>query len=350
MASKDKITTSENKPRTAREWMQALAPYHTPSHIRSAFELGITIAIFIGLWIAAWWALSVSIWLSLALSIPAGGFLLRLFSIQHDCGHGSFFRTKALNDWVGRILGIFTFTPYDVWRRAHAMHHGSSGHLVKRGFGDIDTLTVAEYMAMSPWRRFTYRLYRHPLVLFGIGPSYNFLIRNRLPMEFLDAGWRYWISAMGTNLALAAIVCGAIYLVGIGPILMVQLPITLLATTAGVWLFYVQHQYEDTYWAHDEDWNLCDAALKGSSYYVLPKALEWLTAHINIHHVHHLNSRIPSYRLPQVMRDFPELANAKRLTLWESFSCARLALWDEGRKKLVSFSSLKRQQRAKSRA
>ncbi len=334
-------TKNEIESASKRDWMQVLASYHTPDHLRSTLEMIITVIPFVALWIAALWALSVSYVLTLAICIPAAGFLLRLFTIQHDCGHGAFFRTKALNTWVGRVLGVFTLTPYDVWRRAHAMHHGTSGDLGKRGYGDIDTLTVEEYQNRSALSRFGYRLYRHPLVLFGIGPAYNFILRNRLPFEFMSDGWRYWISAMATNIAIVIVVASMIYMVGLGPFLLIQIPITLMATTIGVWLFYVQHQYEDTYWARGEEWNLADAAFKGSSYYVLPSVLAWMMANINVHHVHHLNSRIPFYRLTQVLRDYPELKDVSRLTLWKSFACARLSLWDETQQKLVSFSALK---------
>ncbi|MBN4046475.1 fatty acid desaturase [bacterium AH-315-P15] len=340
MSCKGREIQSETKLAPARDWMQALAPYREPSHLRSVLELAITGISFVVLWVTAWWALSISYWLTLAISVLAAGFLLRLFVIQHDCGHGAFFNRKVLNDWVGRVLGIFSLTPYDVWRRSHAMHHGTSGNLNKRGMGDIDTLTLREYLALPRWRRIAYRLYRHPVVLFGIGPAYNFFLRNRLPLEFMGDGWRYWISTMGTNAALALIVGAVIYLVGVGPFLLVHLPIALLATTIGVWLFYVQHQFDDTYWAEGDEWTLQNSALKGSSYYDLPGVLPWIIGNINVHHVHHLSSRIPYYRLQKVLRDYPELTEVRRLTLLKSLACANLALWDEGRQRLISFAQI----------
>ncbi|MBN4016385.1 fatty acid desaturase, partial [Rhodospirillaceae bacterium AH-315-P19] len=288
--------------------LKQLARYREPSHARSVVELTLTKVAFVALWAAAWWALSISYWLTLAIAVPAAAFLARLFLIQHDCGHGAFFRRRAINDWVGRILGTLTMTPYNVWRRSHAVHHATSGNLDKRGEGDIDTLTVKEYQALSPLRRLAYRAYRHPIVLFGIGPAYQFLLRNRLPFSLRSGDWRFWISAMGTNATIVLVAGCLIYFLGAGPFFLVQLPILLLAASIGVWLFYVQHQFEDTYWARDGEWQAQDAAIHGSSHYDLPGVFRWLTANIGVHHIHHLSSRIPYYRLPQVLRDFPELA------------------------------------------
>jgi omega-6 fatty acid desaturase (delta-12 desaturase) len=268
--------------------------------------------------------------------------LVRLFMLQHDCGHGSFFRTRAVNDWVGRIIGTVTLTPYDAWRRSHNAHHASSGNLDERGFGDIDTLTVREYLALPRWRRLRYRAYRHPLVMFGFGPAYLFLVRHRLPVGLMRKGWEPWISTMATNAATAALIVAMIWLVGAGPFLLVQLPIVLLAASMGVWLFYVQHQFEDTVWAEDPAWNLHEAALHGSSHYDLPPILRWFTANIGVHHVHHLCSRIPFYRLPEVLRDHPELGETSRLTIMESLNSVRLVLWDEERQQLISFRDLQR--------
>ncbi len=323
---------------SAREWLPLLTRYWQPSVTRSALELAITFVPFIALWAAAYWALSISYWLTLAISIPAGGFMVRLFLIQHDCGHGAFFARKKVNDWVGRILGVFTLTPYYVWRRAHAAHHAGSGNLDRRGLGDIDTLTVKEYQGLSRLGRFGYRLYRHPLILFGLGPAYNFLLRQRLPLGYMRAGWRYWISAMGTNVVMALVIAVLIYFVGLGPFLLVHLPIAIIATSIGVWLFYVQHQFEDTVWARTGEWTVQEAALYGSSHYDLPGILRWFTANIGVHHVHHLCSKIPYYRLQQVLRDYPELAALKRMTLMQSFGCIRLGLWDENQQRLISFA------------
>ena len=241
-----------------------------------------------------------------------------------------------------RVIGVLTLTPYDFWRRAHAVHHATSGNLERRGIGDVDTLTVHEYLALSRWGRLRYRVYRHPVIMFGLAPAYLFIVQHRLPVGLMRSGWRPWLSTSATNLAIAALVATMIWLVGIGPFLLVHLPIMLLAASAGVWVFYVQHQFENTVWAHDHGWNLQEAALHGSSHYALPSLLRWFTANIGIHHVHHLCSRIPYYRLPLVLRDHPDLDGIGRLTLLQSLRCVRLALWDEGQKRLVSFREVRR--------
>ncbi len=323
--------------KSARDWVKILAQYREPNHLRSSFELAVTVVPFLALWALAWWSLSVSYWLSLALSLPIAAFLLRLFTIQHDCGHGSFFRNRHVSDWVGRIIGVLTLTPYDVWRRTHSIHHSTHGNLGKRGMGDIHTMTVAEYRASGRWGQFMYRLYRHPITLFGFGPGYLFFLQNRIPYGLMGQA-RYWISAMGTNLTIVLALAAIWYFGGLMPLLLIFVPATLIAATAGLWLFYVQHQFEATTWEDDSNWQLHDAALHGSSHYVLPPVLQWLSANIGIHHVHHLYSRIPFYRLPQVLRDHAELAEGNRMTIRESLANARLHLWDEDAKRLVSFS------------
>jgi omega-6 fatty acid desaturase (delta-12 desaturase) len=324
-----------------RRWTQILARYRAPSHARSALELVITAGPFALLWILMWATLEAGYWLCLLLSVPAAGFLVRLFMIQHDCGHGAFFRHRLANDWVGRLIGVLTLTPYDFWSRTHAIHHATSGNLTRRGGGDIDMLTVREYLALSRWHRLRYRLYRHPLVMFGLGPAYLFVVQYRLPVGLMREGWRPWLSTMATNAAIAALVAMMMWFVGVGPFLLVHLPIMLLAASIGVWLFYVQHQFEETYWADDQDWSLHEAALRGSSHYDLPAILRWFTANIGVHHVHHLCSRIPYYRLPQVLRDHPQLGSVGRLTLVESFRCVHLVLWDECRHRLISFREMR---------
>ena len=324
-----------------RNWIHDLAQYRVPDQRRSIYEILITAAPFAGLWLLAWAALSISYVLTLILAVPAAGFLVRLFMIQHDCGHGAFFSNRPANDWVGRVIGVLTLTPYDVWRRSHATHHATAGNLDKRGIGDIETLTVREYLARPLLRRLSYRLYRHPLILFGLGPSYLFLLRNRLPTSLMGSSGPDWISALATDLAIVVAAAAMMYVVGVGPFLLVHLPIVIVGSTIGVWLFFIQHQFEDTFWESSEAWLYDDAALFGSSHYDLPVILAWFTANIGVHHVHHLYSRIPFYRLGQVLRDFPELADVRRLTLVQSLASARLSLWDEEAKQLVAFSSLR---------
>jgi acyl-lipid omega-6 desaturase (Delta-12 desaturase) len=325
-------------PLDARRLSQTLAAYRTPSHPRSIAELAITFMPLAALWMAAWFTFWLGYaWATPLIAIPAAGFLVRLFLIQHDCGHGTFFTRRRANDWVGRIIGVLTMTPYDFWRRTHAVHHATAGNLDRRGIGDVDTLTVREYHALSRWGRLKYRLYRHPLVMFGLGPAYLFLLQHRLPVGLTRHGWQPWASTMATNLAIALIVAVLVWFIGLEAFLLVHLPIMLLAATIGVWLFYVQHQFERTTWEREGDWSFHDAALHGSSHYDLPVLLRWFTANIGVHHVHHLCSRIPYYRLPHVLRDHPELRNIGRLTLRDSLRCVPLALWDEERNRLVSF-------------
>jgi len=283
----------------------------------------------------------VSFWLALPLALAAAGFLVRLFMIQHDCGHGALFTRRPANDWAGRALGVFTLTPYDVWRSSHNQHHAGSGNLDHRGIGDITTLTVREYQALSRWKRFKYRAYRHPLVMFGIGPVFLFVVQHRVPGRSERAKKSAWVSTMATNALTACVIGGLVAAIGLGPFLAVQLPITIFAGTIGVWLFYVQHQFEVTYWERPPQWTPQSAALFGSSYLLLPKPLNWLTANIGFHHIHHLSSRIPFYRLPSVLKEWPELKEARRLTIAESMRSLNLALWDEDAQRLVPFRQLR---------
>jgi acyl-lipid omega-6 desaturase (Delta-12 desaturase) len=325
-------------PTTARDWTQALVPYRRASAARGVFEVTVTFPPFVAVWTAMLFASRHGQFcLSLALAPLAAGLLVRLFMIQHDCGHGSFFPSKLANDWLGRAIGVLTMTPYDHWRRSHAIHHATSGNLDRRGIGDIKTLTVREYFARD-WRgRLSYRLYRHPLVMFGLGPAYMFLIDSRLPFGFMRKGAMPWLSTMTTNAGILLAAGLLIWSVGLAPFFIVHLPIILMAATAGVWLFYVQHQFEGTAWEAASDWSQPEAALHGSSYYDLPAPLLWFSGNIGVHHVHHLSSGIPLYRLPEVLRNHPELKMVGRLGLWESLACVRLALWDAEKRRMVSF-------------
>jgi omega-6 fatty acid desaturase (delta-12 desaturase) len=334
-------------PDNAFKWAQTLARYRQPNMPRSIFEIAVSFLPLVALWVLAWWMLDLGYWwLSLLIAVPASGFLVRLFMIQHDCGHGAFFRHRLANDWIGRAIGVLTLTPYDFWRQTHAEHHATSGNLDRRGIGDLDMLTVREYLALPRLGRLRYRLYRHPLVLFGLGPAYLFLLQHRLPVGLMRDGWRPWISTMATNLAIALIAATLIWFLGFWAFVLVHLPILLLAASIGVWLFYVQHQFESTLWAHERDWNQHETALHGSSYYELPLVLRWFTANIGVHHVHHLCARIPFYRLPGALRDYPELRGISRLTLVQSFRCVQLRLWDESQRRLVSFRAVRRAARA----
>jgi len=318
---------------------RALLAYCKPSARRALFEVGVTAVPLVALWVLMWLSLGVGYWLTLLLAVPAGGFLVRLFIIQHDCGHGAFFSNRTANTWMGRVLGVLTLTPYDYWKRNHASHHATSSNLDRRGIGDIDLLTVEEYRGKSWLGRLGYRCYRSAPVMFVIGPAWLFFLQHRLPFNQMREGWRPWISTMATNAAIAAVVAGMMAWVGWAPFLLVHLPIMVIAASMGVWLFYVQHQFEDVAWARTGNWSHQEAALAGSSYYDLPGLLRWFSGNIGIHHVHHLNSRIPYYRLPKVLRDHPELKAVGRLTLKDSLKTIPLSLWCERREKLVSFRS-----------
>jgi acyl-lipid omega-6 desaturase (Delta-12 desaturase) len=318
-------------------WSARLAPFRHPDLARSIWQLSSTTVLFVAGWLLMYASLRLSYWVTLLLAVPTGFMVIRLFIIQHDCGHGSFFKSTRAADAVGRVLGVLTMTPYSYWKRTHAMHHATSGNLDHRGFGDITTLTVREYLAKTPVQRLKYRLYRHPLILFVIGPSFHFMLVHRVP-GIVPREWRRERrSILGTNVSLAAGVIGMGLLVGFKAFLLVHLPLMAMTASLGVWLFYVQHQFEPTYWEHDEGWSYDAAALEGSSHYELPRVLRWLTGNIGLHHVHHLNSRIPNYRLQRVLDDVPELQTATRITLWQSLRCASLALWDERTRTLVPF-------------
>ena len=331
---------SETQELKARDWIQVLARYRTPSITRSIFELAVTLIPFAALWTLAWISISYSHWLALGLSLVNGLFLVRLFAIQHDCGHASFFKNRKVSDWVGRGLGILTVTPYDVWRRTHSEHHSASGNLDRQGMGDIHTMTVTEYRALSKKQQFMYRLYRHPFILFALGPAYLFILQNRLPLGLMSAGAKYWTSAMGTNAAIVGALSVVYYFGGWAPLVLIFLPSTVLAATIGVWLFYVQHQFEETHWDKEQEWDMHQAALEGSSHYDLPIVLQWFSANIGIHHVHHLYSRIPFYRLPQIIKDHPSLSENQRLTIRESLASVRLHLWDEAERRLISYKEM----------
>jgi omega-6 fatty acid desaturase (delta-12 desaturase) len=292
-------------------------------------------------WTAMNAALEVHWALSLALAPVAAGLVTRLFIIQHDCGHGSFFRTRRANDRTGRLISAFSLIPYDFWRRTHAAHHATSGNLSKRGCGDVDTLTVDEYRALSPLRRLGYRIYRDPIFLLLLGCHLYFMLKLRLPWGQPEPFRKAAPSILGTNLLILAWIAPVTAWLGWDFLLLVWLPTQLCASSLGLWLFYIQHQYAEAYWARDDEWDFHDAALKGSSHYDLPVLLRWFTGNIGAHHVHHLCSKVPNYRLYECLRDHPDLAAMNRITLLESLPAARLALWDERRHRLVGFGALR---------
>ncbi len=312
-----------------------------PEWKRSALQLTTTATLFFASLAVMGMISQFSYGLTLLLAIPTAGLLVRLFIIQHDCGHGSFFKSRAANDALGRAISTLTLTPYGHWRQGHAIHHASSGNLDRRGRGDVDMLTVAEYEALSPLGKFGYRLYRNPFVMVMIGAPLNFIVLQRIPrgQSFRNRDSRN--SMMALNLALVVVFGVPMAVFGVAPVLMTYLPVMVIASWIGNWLFYVQHQFEDPYWERDGDWNFHTAALRGSSYFDLPPILQWFSGNIGLHHVHHLCSRIPNYRLQDCVDSAPELERiTKRITLRESLSCWRLGLWDEQRQVMVSFRDL----------
>ncbi|WP_417687159.1 fatty acid desaturase [Roseibium sp.] len=314
--------------------------FKTPVAWRATSQIITTVVPFLALLTAMYFSLDVSYWLTLVLAVPAGGLLVRFFIIQHDCGHGSFFASKKVNDITGRLVSILTLTPYAYWRRSHALHHASSANLDRRGIGDITTLTVEEYKALPLIQRIGYRIYRNPFFLTTVGGVLHFLVIQRLPLVVQRPSREMALSVLLLDAAMLVVYGTLIYFLGWTDFLLLAAPMVLVASAAGVWLFYIQHQFEETHWSSEPEWDRKTAAVLGSSYYDLPKVLDWFTGNIGLHHIHHLCSQIPNYRLQECMAARPELATINRMTIWESLKCANLALWDERSKRLVPFGAV----------
>jgi omega-6 fatty acid desaturase (delta-12 desaturase) len=326
--------TSKTPP-AASTWKQAVAEHRKPVLRSSVWQLVNSLIPYLALWGLMVWTLNISYWITLALAVVAAGFLVRLFIIFHDCGHGSFFKSRRANRSFEFITGVLTFTPYGQWRYKHALHHATSGDLDRRGAGEIWTLTVQEYLEASRWKRFAYRLARNPIVLFVIAPTYVFLVENRLPSRVV--GRREHLGVYWTNAALLAIAVLMSLTIGIKAYVLVQLPVMIFAGAAGVWLFYVQHQFEGVQWTRRSEWDYVVAALRGSSFYKLPKILQWFTGNIGFHHIHHLSPAIPNYNLEKCHRENPMFGEVKSITLWSSMKSLSYRLWDEQREKLVGY-------------
>lgn len=339
-----KMTSAE----AVARWKAIVVEYQKPNAWRASWQIVNTVGAYVALWYLIYLSLPISWWLTVPLAILAGGFLIRIFIIFHDCGHGSFFKSRAANAIWGFITGLLTFTPYYHWRWEHAVHHATTGNLERRGVGDVWTLTVEEYLASSRWRKFAYRLARNPLVLFIVAPLYLFLIQQRFPSR--GARPREKTSVMVMNLAVVIMVAGLIALFGFTPWLVIQLIIIGVAASCGVWLFYVQHQFEDAYWERDEDWDYTAAALQGSSFYKLPRVLQWFSGNIGFHHIHHLSARIPNYNLERCHRSDPMFAEVEPMHLFGSLKSITYRLWDEQSSKLISFAHLKHLKRQKREA
>ncbi|HEX8854427.1 MAG TPA: fatty acid desaturase [Thermoleophilaceae bacterium] len=317
-------------------WRAGLAPYARPHLGKSLLDLVTSLLPYLALSVLMYVALDVSYLLVLALAIPAGGFLLRTYIVFHDCAHGSFLPSKRANAWLGTVLGLVVYSPFLSWRHSHAVHHATAGDLDRRGVGDVPTMTVAEYRSSRWPRRLGYRVFRNPAVMFGLGPIYALVLQPRLVSR--SARPRIRRSVMATNVVLAVLVAALCWLIGWRDYLLVQAPTALLAGSAGVWLFYVQHQFEDTYWQSAGDWSYADAALQGSSYLKLPKLLQFFTGNIGLHHVHHLSARIPNYNLQRAHDTNPIFHEVPTLSLWDGLRAVRLKLWDEDRRRLVTFA------------
>ncbi len=323
-----------------------VARYQKPSVRRGVWQIVNTLVPYTTLWFFMYVSLAVSYWLVVPLAILAGAFLVRVFIIFHDCGHGSFFKSRQANDILGFISGVLTFTPYFHWRWEHSVHHSSSGDLDRRGTGDVWTLTVQEYLAASRWKRFAYRLARNPVVLFVIAPLFLFLVKHRFPHSKSNKRERY--SVYWTNLVILAMAAGLSGIFGIKAYLLIQLTVMAVAGSAGVWLFYVQHQFDGVYWDRNAEWDYARAALEGSSFYKLPTVLQWFSGNIGFHHIHHLSPRIPNYHLEKCHKSEPLFQSVKPVTLFASFKSFTLRLWDEQRRTLVGYRHLRtvrRQQR-----
>ncbi|MDX2163771.1 MAG: fatty acid desaturase [bacterium] len=336
--STDSVSSSPAPPAVQpAAWKQAVAPYQEADVRRSLWQMLNSIAPFFILWYLAYRSLEVSYLLTLAFAFGAALFGVRIFIIFHDCGHGSFFKSKRANDIVGILTGIITYTPYYAWRHSHAVHHATSGDLDRRGVGDVWTLTYDEFQKLSPGMKLFYRVYRNPFVIFGIGPFIDFVILQRLPTVNVSDKRREKMSVVWTNLALLGILVGMGFTIGWGEYLAVQIPVIAIASSIGVWLFYVQHQYENTYWERHDQWDFATAALHGSSYYQLPKVMQWFTGNIGFHHIHHLSPRIPNYKLEDCHNDQELFRQIEPLTLRTSLRSLRVRLWDEDRHKMMGY-------------
>ncbi|MDH5607506.1 MAG: fatty acid desaturase [Anaerolineae bacterium] len=324
------------------EWVELVKKYQKPDTKKALWQVINTLVPYIIMWYLMFQALEVSYWLVLPVAVVCAGLHIRLFIFQHDCGHNSFFPSKQWNNRLGGLLGILTLTPFAYWRKTHAVHHANSGNLDFRGIGDVETLTVKEYFDKDWKGRFAYRFFRHPLVTFGIGPAFVFFLRQRVPYDIPKEWKRERSSVYKTNVGIAILLLTAGYLLGFKEFFTLYITMMLMATSAGVWMFYVQHQFEDTYWRYRKEWDYEKAALDGSSFYKLPKILQWFTGNIGFHHIHHLAPRIPNYLLEQAHYENTLFQNVETLTVWSSLRTMFLDLWDEEQDRLISFRNARK--------
>lgn len=331
----------ENIQSTREDLIQSISKYAQPDYQKAFWQISNTFVPYIGLWALMVFTVlhGFPYWMTLLLSVAASGFLVRIFILFHDCCHVAFFPSRRANRILGYIAGIMTFTPFEDWQRTHVIHHSASGNLDHRGVGDIWTLTVDEYLSASRLKRFAYRFFRNPLLLFGIIPWVLFLIIQRFPSAGAKKRERH--SVIFTNIAIAAIIAVMSLTIGFQNYLLIQLPVIMMAASAGMWLFYVQHQYEDVYWSRHQSWDLTKSGLEGSSYYKLPKVMQWIVGNIGLHHIHHVKANIPNYNLQRCYDEVAALQSVTPLTFSKSLKSLWLNLWDEQRQKLVSFRSIR---------
>lgn len=335
----DSNSARDPDPAAKMSWRRKVVEYQQASTQRASWQIVNTFVPYVLLWYLMYYLSGVSLWLTIPVAVLAGAFLVRIFIIFHDCGHGSYFRSRRANDIVGFIAGVLTFTPYYHWRWEHAIHHGTAGKLDKRGTGDVWTMTVHEYLESSRWKRFAYRLARNPFVLFVVAPLYLFVISQRYASSKADRRERQSVRLM--NLAILGVAALLSWVFGVGPYLLIQLTVLMVAGAAGVWLFYVQHQFEDAYWERGDNWNYTAAALRGSSFYKLPRILQWFSGNIGFHHIHHLSPRIPNYNLQACHESDPLFQQVKPITLGSSVKSLAFRLWDEKARKLVGYARMR---------
>jgi len=320
-------------------WIKIVTKYNQPNHVRSWWQFSSNLLLYSLAWFLMYESLSISYWITLGLSFPAAGMLVRLFIIYHDCGHGAFFKSKKLSDFIGTFVGVLTFTPYYHWIKNHRIHHDTAGNLDKRGIGDVWTLTVEEYKESTLWGKIVYRFYRHPVTMFFIGAPFVFIIGNRFTKKYMDKRGR--LSVYITNIALLVLVVSMSLLIGVKEFVLIQLPVITVAGIFGFWLFYVQHQFDPTYWSRNDSWDYKKVALEGSSYFKLPLILQYFSGNIGFHHIHHLSPLIPNYNLSRCHRENPLFKEIKPLTFWQSFRTLTFRLWNEKTQQMISFRKLK---------
>jgi omega-6 fatty acid desaturase (delta-12 desaturase) len=338
------LESCKNPPVTTG-WKEIVRKYQQPSKRMSSWQLVNTLIPYALLWVAMFHAVKISWWLVVPLAVLAGAFLIRIFVIFHDCTHGSFFKSKRANEITGFLTGLLAITPFHQWRMEHTVHHSAAGDLDRRGIGDVWTLTVQEYLESSRWKRLSYRFFRNPVILFGFAPLTLFLVVNRIPVKEANTSVRRWVHI--TNLCIVAMAVGLSLVFGTMNYLLMQLMVTSVASIAGVWLFYVQHQFEDVSWERKEDWDFAQAALSGSSFYKLPKVLQWFSGNIGYHHIHHLSPRIPNYRLERAHESEPMFQQVEPLTVRGSIKSLNFRLWDEENRQLTGYKVLKDKRREK---